>query len=105
MVRSRGGDVGLCTLGAVAETTLGAGAVGVGDGSWGAGTLGRWDWGDIAVMDGEGMSGVSGDASSFHLLKISRRWSMAMSCALMESSVASLMAVERKVIAWRSRSS
>jgi hypothetical protein len=39
------------------------------------------------------------------LLKMSRRLSMAMSWALQVSSVASLMAVDKKLIAWRSLSS
>ena len=47
----------------------------------------------------------SGVVESCHLLKMSRRLSMAMSWALQVSSVASLMAVDRKLIAWRSLSS
>ena len=46
-----------------------------------------------------------GEEFSFHLLKISWRLSMAMSWALMESSVALLMAGERKLITWRNYSS
>ncbi len=102
-----GGDDELCTLGAAGGTTLGTGA----KTGW-CPTLGE----RVSCLEGEEDSSrggddaacgrrETGDVSSFHLLKISRSLSMAMSWALMESSVASLMVVERKLIAWRSRSS
>ena len=73
-----------CTLGD-AKGGLGEGGVIRGERAWGL--------------------GVSGFVLSSYLLKISRRLSMAMSWALMLSSVASLMVVERKLIACRSLSS
>ena len=75
---------------------LGGTTLGVGCGEWVGSTLGA------GLEVGEIISGVS---LSFHLLKISRSLSIAMSCVLMELSVASLMVVERKLMACSTRSS
>ena len=89
-------------VGVLEGTTLGD-AVGVLEGT----TLGD----AVGVLSGCTLGAASGgleergDESSCHLLKISRRLSMAISWALIESSVESLMAVERKLMAWRGRSS
>ena len=71
----------------------------------------------VGFLEGGGFAGATGVAGagvcgrgergcvvSCHLLKISRMLSMAMSWALQVSSVASLMAVDKKLIAWRSLS-
>ena len=95
------------TLGAVAETTLGAGVgflggITLGDGDGDLGGEGKGS--TLGACTGGGVT-ARGASSSFHLLKMSQRLSIAMSCELMESSVASLMAVDRKLMAWRTRSS
>ena len=107
MTQTGGGDSVSSTLGAVVVTTLGAGA-----GVLGGTTLGEMvgfgeGEGDGSIL-GAGVGGGGaerGDEYSFHLLKSAQRLSTAMSWVLMESSVALLMAVEGKLIAWRSLSS
>ncbi len=91
----------------MAASTLGAGA-GVLIGTTLGDKVGVLEGNDEGSFCGAGVVGGRaeiGDESSFHLLKISWRLSMAMSWALMELLVAPLMVVERKLMAWRSRSS
>jgi hypothetical protein len=103
-----GGGVNVSrTLGAVVGTTLGAGVGFLGGTTLGDGTgdlEGAGEGSTLGACTGEGVT-ARGASSSFHLLKMAQRLSIAMSCELMESSVASLMAVERKLMAWRTRSS
>ena len=102
-----GGDIGLCNFEAVMGTTLGACAGGQGGTTLGEGMGVQGGGGDglVGRTGGEGGSRVRGAELSFHLLKILRSLSMAINWELMELLVASLMAVERKLIAWRSLSS
>ena len=106
--RACGGACISGTLGAVVGSTLGAAVGMVGTvietvvGFLGGTTLGGGCEDLTGSTLGAGLEEgetASGDSSSFHLLKISRSLSIAMSCELMELSVASLIVVERKLMA------